>query len=73
LSEIHKQSIIHRDLKPANILRHNGDYLIADMGVSRLMPETGLMSTYIGTPAFIAPEILLRNLYSSKVFFFFTY
>lgn len=52
------ESIVHRDLKPSNILFNaKGEALLADFGIARALPETGIKFTEaIGTPPYMAPE-----------------
>jgi serine/threonine protein kinase len=51
--------VLHRDLKPANILYNKeGDYKLADFGISRLLDLTEQEKTktkFIGTLDYIAP------------------
>lgn len=64
LSYIHSKKIIHRDIKIANIfLFKNGLVKIGDFGISREISEESLASTIIGTPYFMAPEILKAEPY----------
>jgi len=56
------KNIIHRDLKPENILikyvsQNNFIIKLADFGLSREFNNTSF-STYVGSPLYIAPEIL---------------
>jgi len=66
LVELHKRKICHRDLKPENLLLKgkidDTNILLADFGFAKYVPEEGL-KTRCGTPAFVAPEILVGNAY----------
>ncbi|XP_021351307.1 dual serine/threonine and tyrosine protein kinase-like [Mizuhopecten yessoensis] len=62
---IHKKNLIHRDLKPSNILLQGSRAKIADVGLTK---ETDLITgTLAGTPAYIAPEVILTKLYGTEV------
>lgn len=60
LKYCHEKGVVHRDLKPENILlksKYNDtQILIADFGFAKF-EERGL-NTSLGTPGYIAPEIL---------------
>ncbi|XP_064157164.1 calcium/calmodulin-dependent protein kinase kinase 1-like isoform X1 [Anguilla rostrata] len=57
---LHYQKIIHRDIKPSNLLLgDDGRVKIADFGVSNVFEGSdALLSSTVGTPAFMAPETL---------------
>lgn len=62
---LHEHNILHRDLKPENVLVDENFYpYIADFGLSRCFPETLsktmqiTMTKNIGTPIYMAPEML---------------
>lgn len=59
VSHMHSLRIAHRDLKPENILLDSsGDIRIIDFGLSkRFIPGT-YMKEIVGTPQYMAPEIL---------------
>jgi len=57
----HRKSVQHRDIKPANVLfDEHGDPKLADFGLARVGPPTGLSVTRqgLGTPGYSAPEQL---------------
>ena len=65
LEHCHAHGIVYRDLKPENLLVDaNGYVKLADFGVAKKLAKSG-MSTYslVGTPQFMAPEIILGKGY----------
>jgi len=65
----HKNHIVHRDLKPENILlEQNKEFdqiKIIDFGTSLIVEENQKLDEKLGTPYYIAPEVLAKN-YGSK-------
>lgn len=60
LKYIHSANVLHRDLKPSNLLLNsNCDLKICDFGLARTTPETAVMSEYVVTRWYRAPELLL--------------
>mmetsp|Transcript_19379 Transcript_19379/g.17188 ORF Transcript_19379/g.17188 Transcript_19379/m.17188 type:complete len:104 (+) Transcript_19379:1-312(+) len=54
----HDLKIAHRDIKPENILLSNtGELKLIDFGISKQL-KNKKMSTVVGTPYYMAPEIL---------------
>ena len=63
LRHVHARRIVHRDVKAANVfLTKKGVAKLGDFGVSRQLDVSGgatqLASTRIGTPYYLAPEIV---------------
>jgi serine/threonine protein kinase len=67
MRDMHKRGFAHRDLKPENLLLKDtvddALILVADFGFAKRVPEGGL-TTRCGTPAFVAPEIVLGTPYT---------
>ncbi|CAD8199555.1 unnamed protein product [Paramecium pentaurelia] len=62
---LHKSKIVHRDLKPENILyeanKPQALLKIVDFGTSRVFESGYKMNQKLGTPYYIAPEVLERK------------
>ncbi|CAO2178184.1 unnamed protein product [Urochloa humidicola] len=66
----HSRGVYHRDLKPENLLLDaRGDLKVSDFGLSALQDAAAgggaaaLLQTACGTPAYVAPEVLLKRGY----------
>uniref|UniRef100_A0A8R1DGC4 Protein kinase domain-containing protein n=2 Tax=Caenorhabditis japonica TaxID=281687 RepID=A0A8R1DGC4_CAEJA len=61
---LHALNIVHCDLKPENILLNsNADFpqvKLCDFGFARIIGEKSFRRSVVGTPAYLAPEVL-RN------------
>jgi serine/threonine protein kinase len=66
---LHSCHIIHRDLKSLNVLFDtNGRAKICDFGFSKTERDDAYVTPYIGTPHWMAPELLSPDAtYTSKV------
>ncbi|XP_078159729.1 mitogen-activated protein kinase 5 isoform X2 [Carex rostrata] len=62
LKYIHSARVIHRDLKPSNLLLNaNCDLKICDFGLARPTSENDIMTEYVVTRWYRAPELLLNS------------
>ncbi|KAJ8010515.1 hypothetical protein DPEC_G00075890 [Dallia pectoralis] len=59
---LHRNNVVHLDLKPQNILLTSdaplGDIKIVDFGLSRMVSSSQELREIMGTPEYVAPEIL---------------
>ena len=60
--------VLHRDLKPANVfLDENQDVKLGDFGLARVLHhDTSFAKTFVGTPYYMSPEQMSKNLYNEK-------
>ena len=69
LNYLHKHNITHRDIKPENILIFNKEpeiiIKLGDFGNSTIFCKNKSLNDIIGTPYYIAPEVIKGN-YNEK-------
>jgi p21-activated kinase 1 len=69
IKALHDQFRIHRDIKSDNVLiSHDGSVKLADFGyAAQLTMEQGVRHSTVGTPCWMAPELIVGLEYGVKV------
>ncbi|KAI8639384.1 kinase-like domain-containing protein [Parasitella parasitica] len=75
LKYLHDQNLIHRDIKPKNIFlvppsatsaSKVPDVKLGDFGFAKMLPKTSLAMSVLGSPIYMAPEVLKGEPYNYK-------
>lgn len=71
LKYLHGQRIAHCDLKPENVLlveKHQFPQIkLCDFGFAKIIEENSFRSSLVGTPAYLAPEVVKGQRYNRSV------
>ena len=68
LNYLHSKKIIHRDIKLLNLFMTKDKKIkIGDMGMSIIFDEEELIHSRVGTPLYIAPELVKKEKYDYKI------
>jgi serine/threonine protein kinase len=67
LGRAHHAGIIHGDVKPANIMiTDEGEVKLSDFGIARFATQVSGSGRIMGTPAYLAPEQIMGEPYSTR-------
>ncbi|XP_043929401.1 serine/threonine-protein kinase D1 [Protopterus annectens] len=71
LRHLHFKNIVHCDLKPENVLLASADPFpqvkLCDFGFARIIGEKSFRRSVVGTPAYLAPEVLRNKGYNRSL------
>uniref|UniRef100_A0A4W5K7G8 Serine/threonine-protein kinase n=1 Tax=Hucho hucho TaxID=62062 RepID=A0A4W5K7G8_9TELE len=71
LRNLHFKNIVHCDLKPENVLLASAEPFpqvkLCDFGFARIIGEKSFRRSVVGTPAYLAPEVLLNQGYNRSL------
>ena len=66
LEAMHSKNIFHRDIKPGNIMIGGDDYKFKFVDFGFSTDRIGKLNSFLGTPTYAAPELLLKRAYFGR-------
>jgi tRNA A-37 threonylcarbamoyl transferase component Bud32 len=66
LQYVHEQNVVHRDVKPHNLIRGEDGVVLVDFGIAREQVGGDAGTRAIGTPRYMAPEVLVGEEISAR-------
>ncbi|XP_046849101.1 serine/threonine-protein kinase D3-like isoform X2 [Xenia sp. Carnegie-2017] len=74
LKHLHSKNVVHCDLKPENVLLSSNcsdcgfpQIKLCDFGFARIIGEKSFRRSVVGTPAYLAPEVLRNRGYNRSI------
>ena len=66
LEAMHSKNIFHRDIKPGNMMIGGDDYKFKFVDFGFSTDSVGKLNSFLGTPTYAAPELLLKRTYYGR-------
>jgi predicted Ser/Thr protein kinase len=66
LQYVHDEQVLHRDVKPRNLILGERGIVLVDFGVARELDADDPGTRAVGTPQFMAPEVLVGEAISPR-------
>mmetsp|Transcript_4051 Transcript_4051/g.3444 ORF Transcript_4051/g.3444 Transcript_4051/m.3444 type:complete len:151 (+) Transcript_4051:466-918(+) len=68
LEFLHNIGVVYRDLKPENVLMdEEGNLVLVDFGMSKELQKDEKSNSFVGTPDYLAPEMVIGKGHSFEV------